>query len=175
VIAVAVYARQKKLGLKQVGDAMGSPLEVAGVIILITAAGGAYGAMIRNAGIGDAVKALAGGDSVNYVLLAWVLSVVVRVAQGSATVAMITASSIVMSIAGAQGFDIHPFYVFLAVGYGAMFFSWMNDSGFWVVSRLGGLTESETLRSWSVLLTVISVVGLLQTLLVAAVWPTMAF
>lgn len=172
-IALWVYARQKKVGLKQVGDALGSPLETAGVIILITAAGGAYGAMIKNAGVGDSVRTLAQGSEVNYVLLAWVLAAVVRIAQGSATVAMITASSIMLSIAGTEGFGVHPLYVFLAVGYGATVFSWMNDSGFWVVGRLGGLTEGETLRSWTVLLSVISVVGLIQALVAAALWPNL--
>jgi len=128
-IALVVYARQKKLGLKQLGDGMGAPLEVAGVIILITSAGGAYGAMIKNAGVGDSVRMLADGSAVNYVLLSWVLTAVVRVAQGSATVAMITASSIMLSIAGTAGFGVHPLYIFLAIGYGATTLSWMNDSG----------------------------------------------
>lgn len=175
VIALFVYARQKKIGMKQLGDGMGAPLEVAGVIILITSAGGAYGAMIKNGGVGDSVRAMASGSAVNYVLLAWVLAAVVRVAQGSATVAMITASSIMLSIAGAGGFGVHPFYIFLAIGYGATTLSWMNDSGFWVISRLGGLTEGETLRSWTVLLTLISVVGLVQALIAAALWPNLWF
>ncbi|HET6406236.1 MAG TPA: hypothetical protein VFG14_00005, partial [Chthoniobacteraceae bacterium] len=65
----------------------------------------------------------------------------------------------------------HPMYLFLAVGFGAFCCSWMNDSGFWVVSRLGGLTERETLRSWTVLLTVTSIIGLLFTLLLSTVLP----
>jgi len=145
------------------------------VIILITSAGGAYGAMIKNAGVGDSVRALAEGSAVNYVLLAWLLTAVVRVAQGSATVAMITAASIMLSIAGPEGFGVHPLYVFLAIGYGATMLSWMNDSGFWVFSRLGGLTEGETLRSWTVLLSIISLVGLVQVLAAAALWPNLWF
>jgi GntP family gluconate:H+ symporter len=175
IIALAVYARQKKIGMKQLGPVMHSPLEVAGVIILITAAGGAYGAMINKSGIGDSVRTMADGFAVNYVLLAWVLAAVVRVAQGSATVAMITSASIMLSIAGPGGFGVHPLYIFLAIGYGATTLSWMNDSGFWVISRLGGLTEGETLRSWTVLLTVISIVGLLQALVAAALWPNLWF
>ncbi|HEY1109905.1 MAG TPA: SLC13 family permease [Opitutaceae bacterium] len=175
IIALAVYARQKKITFKKVGDILGPPLEVAGVIILITAAGGAYGAMIKNAGVGDSVKALAQGSAINYVLLAWVLAAVVRVAQGSATVAMITASSILLSMAGSEGFGVHPLYVFLAVGYGATALSWMNDSGFWVISRLGGLTEGEALRSWSVLLTIIGLAGLIQALIASALWPQLWF
>ena len=174
-IAIWVYARQKKLGHREFGGILGSPMETAGVIILITAAGGAYGTMIKNSGVGDSVRELAVGSSVNYVLLAWVLAAVVRVAQGSATVAMITAASIVLSIAGTEGFGVHPFYIFLAVGYGATTLSWMNDSGFWVVGRLGGLTEGETLRSWTVMLTIISIVGLIQALVASALWPNLWF
>jgi GntP family gluconate:H+ symporter len=62
-------------------------------------------------------------------------------------------------------------YLFLGVGFGAFCCSWMNDSGFWVVSRLGGLTERETLRSWTVLLTVTSIIGLIFTLLVSTILP----
>ena len=61
----------------------------------------------------------------------------------------------------------HPIYVFLAIGFGAIGCSWMNDSGFWVVSRLSGFTERETLRTWTVLLTIISVVGVLFTWLLS--------
>jgi gluconate:H+ symporter, GntP family len=174
-IALYVYARQKKIGMKQLGEGLGPPLEVAGVIILITSAGGAYGAMIKNSGVGDSVRALAEGSAVNYVLLAWVLSAVIRVAQGSATVAMITSSAIMLSIAGPEGFGVHTLYIFLAVGYGATILSWMNDSGFWVISRLGGLTEGETLRTWTVLLTIISIAGLLQAMIAAAIWPNLWF
>ena len=65
----------------------------------------------------------------------------------------------------------HRMYVFLAIGFGAFCCSWMNDSGFWVVSRLGGMTEKETLRSWTTMLTVVSILGLILTLAAAALLP----
>jgi gluconate:H+ symporter, GntP family len=175
VVALGVYVRQRKLGFREMGPVLSSPLEIAGVIILITSAGGAYGAMIKNAGVGDSVRALAAGTEVNYVLLAWLLAAVIRIAQGSGTVAIITTSSIMLSIVGDAGFGVHPFYIYIAIGYGATILSWMNDSGFWVFARLGGLTEGEALRSWTVLLTVISIVGLVQVLIVAAIWPNLWF
>lgn len=171
VVAVYLLARARRQSLKQLGDALGSPLETAGVIILITSAGGAYGAMIRHAGIGDAVREMAEGRTLDYVLVAWVLTVIVRLAQGSATVAMITATGIMQSMVGPEGFGCHPFYIYAAVGYGAFFCSWMNDSGFWVVSRLGGFTEKETLKTWTLLLTLVSIVGLIQTLLLSRLLP----
>jgi GntP family gluconate:H+ symporter len=73
--------------------------------------------------------------------------------------------------AGGDGLPFHPVYLFLAIGFGAMFLSWMNDSGFWVVGKLSGFTEKETLQSWTVIVTVNSVVGLLVTLFLATVLP----
>ena len=66
---------------------------------------------------------------------------------------------------------VHPIYIFLAIGFGALFCSWMNDSGFWVVGKLSGFTERETLASWTVLTIFISVVGLIEVLIVSSVLP----
>lgn len=175
VVAVVVLMRTKRLGLSKVADLMGGPLETAGIMILITAAGGAFGGMLRAGGIGSATQAATAGAAINLLLLAWVVAAVIRIAQGSATVAMLTTAGIIepmMSHALAAGtLPYHPVYVFLAIGYGAFCCSWMNDSGFWVVSRLGGLTERQTLRSWTVLQTVDSIAGLAVTLVLAAVLP----
>jgi len=174
VIAMWVVARQRKLGLAALGKLLEGPLGTAATIILITAAGGSFGAMLRHAGVGDAVKNVAAQYSLNLVLLAWTTAFVVRIAQGSATVAMITASAILWPMidpAINAVLPFHPMYVFLAIGFGAFGCSWMNDSGFWVVSKLGALTEKETLRSWTVLSTVLSVAGLILTFLASKLLP----
>ncbi|HEX8915288.1 MAG TPA: SLC13 family permease [Humisphaera sp.] len=174
-IAVVVLMRQKKVGLGAVANVMGGPLETAGVIILITAAGGAFGAMLRNSGVREAIKAATDGAAIDLVLLGWAVAAVIRIAQGSATVAMLTTAGIIAPLmqdqmaAGQLGY--HPVYLFMAIGYGAFCCSWMNDSGFWVVSRLGGLTERQTLRSWTVLQTVDSVAGLLLTFALSKLVP----
>ena len=171
-IAIYILVRQKKLGLHQVSDSMGAPLETAGVIILITAAGGAFGAMIRHSGVGEVIKDLAEGYGINYVLLAWVVAAVIRVAQGSGTVAMITAAGLMLAILGdGSTLTVHPIYIFLAIGFGALFCSWMNDSGFWVVGKLSGFTERETLKSWTILTIFVSVIGLVQVLLLSWILP----
>lgn len=171
-IAVYILVRQKGLGLHKVSDAMGPPLETAGVIILITAAGGAFGAMIRHSGVGDVIKSLAEGYGVNYVFLAWLVAAVIRVAQGSGTVAMITAVGLMAAILGdGSSLTVHPIYIFLAIGFGALFCSWMNDSGFWVVGKLSGFTERETLASWTVLTIFISVFGLIQVMIASTLLP----
>jgi gluconate:H+ symporter, GntP family len=177
-VALFILARQKALNFGQLNETLGPPLETAGLIILITAAGGAFGAMIRHSGVGEVIKDIAmSGDTeqlggVKCVLLAWIVTAVIRVAQGSATVAMITGVGLMAAILGdGSGLAFHPIYIFLAVGFGSIICSWMNDSGFWVVCKMSGFTERETLKSWTVLLTMISVVGLLQTLVAVAIFP----
>jgi GntP family gluconate:H+ symporter len=174
IIALVVLARQRGLSFAQVETLLGPPLETASVIILITAAGGAFGFMLRNAGVGDAIKAVAAGHEVNLLLLSWVVAFVIRIAQGSATVAMLTTSAMIwpmMDPATAGALPFHPMYVYLAIGFGAFACSWMNDSGFWVVNRLSGMTEQETLKSWTVMLTFVSIGGLFLTLFLAGLLP----
>ena len=170
-ISLWVLAKQRGLGLKKVEALVGPPLETAGMIILITSAGGAFGLALRSAGVGDAVKILAQGYSLNLVLLGWIVAAVVRVAQGSATVAMLTTSSIMAPMLVGTQLGCHPVYLFTAIGFGAMFCSWMNDSGFWVVNRLSGMTEKETLRTWTLQLTADSIIGLLVTLTLSKLLP----
>lgn len=169
ILSLAVLIRQRALSLAQTSDMLGQPLETAGVIIFITAAGGAFGAMLKNAGVGNAITSATQGYSINLVLLSFLIAFVIRIAQGSATVAMLTTSSIVAPMV--SSLPHHPIYLFVAIGFGAMACSWMNDSGFWVVSRLGGLTEKQTLRSWTILLTVVSFAGMLTALILSKVLP----
>jgi gluconate:H+ symporter, GntP family len=175
IVAVAVHAQQKKISWRNAGKVLGAPLETGAMIILIVSAGGAYGEMIKRAGLGDQVKDLAGGHVINYVLLAWTLSAVMRAAQGSATVAMITAAGIVLSVAGPAGFGVHPLYILMAIGFGSKVLSWMNDAGFWMISRIGGLTQGEALRSWTIMSTVMGVLGLVEVLIVSSLWPQLIF
>jgi GntP family gluconate:H+ symporter len=161
---------QRKMRLADLGRSLAAPLETAGVIILITSAGGAFGAMLSHAGVGKAVQAAAEGREVNLILLAWVVATVIRVAQGSATVSMLTTSAMVYPLLGA-GLPYDPVYIFMSIGFGAMTLSWMNDSGFWVVCKLSGFTEQETLKSWTVLATVNSLVGLATCLVLSKVLP----
>ena len=171
-IALWLWARHKGWRIRDLGDAVGEPLQIAGVIILITCAGGAFGAMIRHAGIGEAVEWATSGFEVNYILLAWLIAAVMKIAQGSGTVSMITTSGIMVAIIGdGSALAYHPVYILLAIGFGAMFVSWMNDSGFWVVAKMSGFSERETLQTWSFVLAAMGVVGLVQTMLMAMIMP----
>lgn len=148
------------------------PLLTAGTIILITGAGGAFGGMIRLSGVGQSIENLSYDFNISYVLLAWTVTAIIRIAQGSATVAMITGVGL-MSAVLSNGSELpyHALYIFLAIGFGSITLSWMNDSGFWVVQRLSGFTEKETLRTWTVLLTAISLLGLIICLIGSSLIP----
>ncbi len=171
-VAMMVLMRQKRISLGAVTQLIGPQFATAGVIILIASAGGAFGAMLRNAGVGEVITAYAKQWNMNLIFVGWAVSAVIRIAQGSATVAMITASAIMYSIiSGGHSLPYHPMYLFLAIGFGSKTLSWMNDSGFWTVSKFSGFTETETLKSWSVLVTAMSVIGLVQCLVVAKLFP----
>ena len=132
-----------------------------GVIILITAAGGAFGHALRQTGIAAAIGRFVPEAQVGLLLpLAFLVTMIVRAAQGSATVAMITAVGIVAPLAARDNLPFHPVYVALAIGCGSKPLSWMNDSGFWVVGKMSGMTESETLKTFSAVLTVMGLAGL---------------
>jgi GntP family gluconate:H+ symporter len=170
-IALAILASQRGFGRAQIEKKIAPALETAGIIILITSAGGAFGSMIKNVGVGAAVEKLASSLGVSLILVAYVLALILRVAQGSATVAMLTASAIVYPMTQNAALPYHPMYLFLAIGFAAFSAPWMNDSGFWTVARLSGLTEKETLKSFSVMLTLVSAAGLTVTWIASTLLP----
>ena len=111
------------------------------------------------------------GVSINFVLLAWVISSTIKFAQGSGTVAMITTAGIMAALIESITLSYHPIYIYLAIGYGSMTLSWMNDSAFWVISKLSGFDEKQMLKTWTPTLAVMSVLGLLQALLMSWMIP----
>jgi GntP family gluconate:H+ symporter len=170
-LAMKVLMCQRDLKLAGLGALVGPALELAGAMILITSAGGAFGAMLKNAGVGDAIRAAASGHHVNLVLLAWTVAVVLKFAQGSATVSMVTTATMLIGMIQGAELPYHPMYIFVAIGFGALGISWMNDSGFWVIGRLSGMTERETLRTWSAAAFFMCTMGLIETLILSNVLP----
>jgi GntP family gluconate:H+ symporter len=171
-LAIFIWAKAQKLGSKDLWEEIAKPLEIGGVIILITSAGGAYGAMIQHSGIGDAISLTTQKFNVHYILLAWIIAVVMKTAQGSGTVSMITSSAIMAALIGPEvRLPYHPVYILLSIGFGSMFISWMNDSGFWVVARMSGFTEKEGLQTWTILLALIALVGLVQVMFFSWILP----
>jgi H+/gluconate symporter-like permease len=176
VIAMLVLVRNRGLSLKELGQATETALMSGGVIILITAGGGAFGAMLREAGVQGSVESLVDlqGQSVGTVILstAFFVAAVLKIAQGSSTVAMITTSSMFAAMGVTSGMlGCHMVYLATAIGCGSLVGSWMNDSGFWIFSKMGALSEVETLKAWSTLLVVLGTTGLGFTLLFAWLLP----
>jgi GntP family gluconate:H+ symporter len=177
-VAMFVLVRQRKLSFKELAARSETALMSGGMIILITAAGGAFGAMLREAGIKDWLEGLLGdqGQTVGLVMLlmAFAVAVVMKFAQGSGTVSMITT----VSIFAAMGISptmlgCNPVYLAMAIGSGSLVGDWMNNSGFWIFARMGGFTEIETLKSWTILTAALGVTGLGFTLLFARLLPMM--
>jgi len=143
----------------------------AGGIILVIAAGGALGGTLRQAGLAQLSAGLATGSGIAVIPIAWLVTAIIRAAQGSATVAMITAAGVMAPIVLDGSHAFHPVYVAVAIGCGSKIGMWMNDSGFWVISRMSGMSETQTLRSASVMVFVEGTVGLAVTIALALAWP----
>jgi H+/gluconate symporter-like permease len=178
VIAILVLKSQRGLSLTELAKGVETALMSGGVIILITAAGGAFGAMLAVAGVGPAIQSMVtvesgGGASSMYIFLTlgFVVSAVFKVAQGSSTVAMITVSGMLVGIAQPAILGCNPVYLATAIGGGSLVGSWMNDSGFWIFAKMGGLTEVEALKTWTPMLVVLGCVSYAMSLFLATVLP----
>ncbi len=151
---------------------VGRSLASAGNIILITAAGGALGAMLRQAGIEEAVGDLAGGVPGLMILpVAFLVTAGIRTLQGSATVAMITAAGVLQGLAQAESLPFHPVYLAMAIGAGSKPISWMTDSAFWIITRMSGMTESEGLKTIAPMSIAMGFSALGVTMIFAAIYP----
>jgi gluconate:H+ symporter, GntP family len=138
---------------------------IANVLVILAAAGGLSG-VLRDSGAAQATVGLALGAHMPPLILAWLLAAVVRVSMGSATVAMAVASSVLAPLAGHAG--VRPELLVLATGTGSLILSHVNDPGFWMISSFFKLEVKDTLATWSVMETVLSIAGLGTTLMLAA-------
>ena len=156
------------LNKNQVSESVGSALPAVASIILIVAAGGGFKQTLIDAGVGNVIKDWATGVSISVLLLGWLVAVLIRLGTGSATVATITAAGIVAPLAPTLSAN-HLALLVLAIGCGSLFFSHVNDAGFWLVKEYFGLTVGETIKSWSVMETVISVFGFALVMLASVI------
>jgi len=138
-----------------------------GAILLAIGAGGALKQVLVSTGFSDVLARLATSGSLSPIVLAWSIAVAIRLATGSATVATITASGIMAGAIAASG--VSPEWTVLAIGAGSLFFSHVNDPGFWLVKSYLGTDTPTTFRTWSVMETIISVVGLVFVLALSRV------
>jgi GntP family gluconate:H+ symporter len=164
--ALAPLIRQAGAGARAVKNAVSE----GAVILLIIAAGGAFGGVLQQTGIAAEVATHFQGAHGIALPMVFLVTALVRTAQGSATVAMITAAPIAKALL-AGGAPIHPVYFAIAIGCGSKPFPWMNDAGFWIITRLSGLREEQTLRTISPMMSIQGVAGLILTMLFAWLWP----
>ncbi|MDX8047566.1 gluconate:H+ symporter [Gracilibacillus sp. S3-1-1] len=154
------YTRQ------EVQDIANKGLEPAGIIILVTGAGGVFKEMLIESGVGDVIGNMMAGSNLPPILLAFLIAAAVRVAQGSSTVSMVTAAGLVsplIDILSLEGPVLG--LMVIAVASGATVLSHVNDSGFWLVGRYFGLDVKNTLKSWTIMETLIGLVGLAVALI----------
>lgn len=136
-------------------------------VILVTGAGGMFGGVLRASGIGDALANTLGSIGVPVILACFLISLILRVAQGSATVALVTTAGLMGATVASGGFNgVQLAAIVLATAAGSVAASHVNDSGFWLVGRLMGMDVATTLRTWTVMETAISVIGFALSLLV---------
>ncbi|OIJ27206.1 GntP family permease [Nocardioides luteus] len=168
IVAMFTLGRGAGMDRRQIAKTVEQSLPPIAGIVLIVAAGGGFKQSLIDTGIGTQLAEWAQGSGVSAILLAWVLAVLIRLATGSATVATITASSLVVDLVANMP-TAEVSLVVLAVGAGSVFFSHVNDAGFWLVKEYFGLDVVQTIKSWSLMETVLSVSGLVFVLALSLV------
>lgn len=149
------------------GEVMDSALAPTAIVILVTGAGGVFGKVLTVSGIGTALAEGLQSIGLPLILMAFILAAVLRASQGSATVAIITTSGLLAASVADGGYTpVQTALILVAIGFGALGLSHINDSGFWIVTRYLGLSVADGLRTWTVLTTVLGVAGFALTFLV---------
>jgi len=171
-VFVAMFVLGRARGVQ--GSALEKTLESAlgpiCSVVLITGAGGMFGGVLRTSGIGDALSTTLGDIGLPVIIAAWLIAAILRLAQGSATVALVTAAGLVApAVAAANLNSVELAAVVLATAAGSVFAGHVNDSGFWLVGRLMGMDVKTTLKTWTVQQAIESVLGLGAALVVFAV------
>ncbi|RSM85734.1 gluconate transporter [Kibdelosporangium aridum] len=164
LVAVFTLGRGSGMDRKAIATSFEQSLPPIAGILLIVAAGGGFKQTLISTGIGKLVADWVAGSGLSVLLLAWLVAVLIRLATGSATVATVTASGILAPLVGTLSPGETSLLV-LAIGAGSLFFSHVNDAGFWMVKEYFGLTVGQNIKTWSLMETVISVCGLVFVLL----------
>jgi GntP family gluconate:H+ symporter len=180
-IAIWVYAQQRGASRADIAEMVETSLTSAGVMILIIAASGGFGVALQATGIGSVIErtfvgesggaASGTGSGLVFLFLGFGVASLIKLAQGSSTVAMITTAAMLAAMLPARGLPFHTVYVATSIASGSLVGTWMNDSGFWLFSKMGGVTEFQTLKSWTPVLGVVGVTAMVTTLALALLVP----
>ena len=172
IVASYFLGFKKGFDAKQLLEFSDKALAPAGLIILITGAGGMFKEILVESGAGGAMAELFITYNVAPIIMAYVLAVIIRIIQGSATVAMVTAAGMMAPVLMEMDIsDPMKALIALAIAAGASILSHVNDSGFWLVKKYLGLSEKETLQSWTMMETIVSVVGFILILGISYLIP----
>jgi len=168
IVAMFTLGRASGMDKNRISTTLTESLPAIAGIILIVSAGGGFKQVLVDTGVGTLLGDWARDANISVLLLAWVLAVLIRLATGSATIATITASTLMIPlVAGMSSTDTS--LVVLAVGAGSVFFSHVNDAGFWLVKEYFGMTVGQSVKTWSLMETVLSVSGLFFVLVLGMV------
>ncbi len=160
LVAAVVLGKARGLEKTALEKVLDSALGPVCSVILITGAGGMFGAVLRSSGIGAALADVLDGIGLPVIVAGFVIALILRIAQGSATVALITAAGLIEPAVAAAGLNgVQLAAVVLAVAAGSVCMSHVNDSGFWLVGRFFGMDVKTTLKTWTVMETTIGVMG----------------
>jgi GntP family gluconate:H+ symporter len=166
IVALVVFGRACRFTRTRMLGFTEQSIAAIGVTLLVVGGGGGFARVLREAGVATALGGLAENFHLPPLLFGWLLAAFVRVATGSATVAITTAAGLLVPMLAAHP-EVNRELLVLSLGFGSLFLSHLNDGGFWIVKDCLGLTVGQTLRTWSVVETIVGVVGLGFTLLLS--------
>ncbi|KQL39328.1 gluconate permease [Bacillus sp. FJAT-25509] len=165
LVAIYTMGLARKIPIKEVMNSCTTAITHIGMMLLIIGGGGAFKQVLIDGGVGDYVAELFKGTSMSPILLAWIIAAILRISLGSATVAALTTSGLVIPMLGHS--DANLALVVLATGAGSLIASHVNDAGFWMFKEYFGLSMKETFLTWTLLESIISVCGLVFILLLS--------
>ena len=167
-LAVATYTLGLRMGMgmKTIMDIYGDAVKDIAMILLIMSGAGALKQILMDSGVSEEIGVMLTGLDVHPLILGWFIACVIRVCVGSATVAGLTAAGIIMPLMGRP--DVNPNLMVIAIGAGSLIFSHVNDGGFWLFKEYFNLSIKDTLKSWSLMETIVAVVGIIGVMILNA-------
>jgi gluconate:H+ symporter, GntP family len=168
IVAMFTLGRGSGMDTRGIASSLEQSLPPVAGILLIVAAGGGFKQTLIDTKIADLIASFVTGGASTVLLVGWFIAVLIRLATGSATVATVTASGILAPLVTTLD-PTHTSLLVLAIGAGSLFFSHVNDAGFWLVKEYFGLSVGQTIKTWSIMETIISVVGLVFVVLIGLV------
>ncbi|MNZ43570.1 High-affinity gluconate transporter [compost metagenome] len=168
LLAFYTFGAARGFSRQQIMKLLDQSLAPTAAIILIVGAGGGFKQMLVDTGVGNVIGQMAVQAQISPIMLAWLVAAVIRIATGSATVATITGAGIVAPVIGMMP-GVNRELLVLATGAGSLILSHVNDAGFWLVKQYFNMTVAETFKTWSMMETILSVVGIIFIMLLSLV------